>query len=415
MKKNVLWTKGHKIKSFEVFPDNSGNRFNMLGQISFVKYFEDVIDPSLHMDITIADTNGLINKIPIRSGTAVIIELEHPSQDDAIKMKLIVTNISGHIIDQKREIYTLTCETIGALSNHTNRVWTKYKGSIAVSVSKILNEKIDGKINFVDTTSNDCEFYGNYRRPFKVISDLCRKAIPSTGSFSVGNAGTAGYLFFETQDGYNFRSIDVIFKSDAELEYVMTPFKKGLDVSNNFRLAGAPAMTESHDIIKKLRSGAFSSSNWYYDVLTRKVHFYNFKYSGDVEKANDEDVTPVAYKKPYSRIILGTLDSGTTMRDADGVAIDTPQDQARYQAQASARYSAMFSQILDITVPMNLSLRAGQVINIIFPDLNTGKPQDKNSPESGKYMIARLSHEFGNPEGDFTGLSLVRDSFTINE
>ena len=95
MKKNVLWTKGHKIKSFEVFPDNSGNRMNMLGQISFVKYFEDVIDPSLHMDITISDTNGLINKIPIRSGTAVIIELEHPSQDDAIKMKLIVTNISG--------------------------------------------------------------------------------------------------------------------------------------------------------------------------------------------------------------------------------------------------------------------------------------------------------------------------------
>jgi len=415
MKKNVLWTKGHKIKSFEVFTDQSGEPVNMLGLISFIKYFEDVIDPSLHMDITIADTNGLINKIPIRSGSAVIINLEHPSQDDLIEMKLIVTNISGHIIDQKREIYTLTCETIGALSNHTNRVWTKYKGSIAVSVGKILNEKIDGKINFVDTTSNDCEFYGNYRRPFKVISDLCRKAIPSTGSFSVGNAGTAGYLFFETQDGYNFRSIDVIFKSDAELEYVMTPFKKGLDVSNNFRLAGAPAMTESHDIIKKLRSGAFSSSNWYYDVLTRKVHFYNFKYSGDVEKANDEDVTPVAYKKPYSRIILGTLDSGTTMRDADGVAIDTPQDQARYQAQASARYSAMFSQILDITVPMNLSLRAGQVINIIFPDLNTGKPQDKNSPESGKYMIARLTHDIGNSEGDFTVLSLVRDSFTINE
>ena len=75
----------------------------------------------------------------------------------------------------------------------------------------------------------------------------------------------------------------------------------------------------------------------------------------------------------------------------------------------------MYSQILDITVPMNLSLRAGNVIDVKFPDLNTGKPQDKNSPESGKYMIAKLSHEFGNPEGDYTGLSLVRDSFTINE
>ena len=243
---------------------------------------------------------------------------------------------------------------------------------------------------------------------------MCRKAIPTTGSFEEGNGGTAGYLFFETQDGYNFRSIDLIFQSEATLTYTMTPFKEGLDVSNNFKLASPPDMRESHDIIKKLRSGAFSSSNWYYDVITRKVHFYNYR-NGDSQLGNDEEPVPTNYKEPYSRIILGTIDQGTTMMDADGVEVSTPQDQTRYQAQASARYAALFAQILDITVPMNLSLRAGQVINVEFPDLNTGKPEDKNSPESGKYMIAKLSHEFGNPKGDFTGLSLVRDSFTINE
>ena len=414
MNTNVIWTKGHKVLAFEVFTEEGGESYNMLGQLGYVKYFEDVIDPSIHMDITVIDTGGLINKLPIRSGCIAKILLKHPSQEDPFSFNAVVTNISGHIIDQKREVYTLTCETPGALSNHTTRCWIKYKGSIAASVSKILNEKIEGEINEVDTTSNNCEFYGNYRRPFKVISDLCRKAIPSTGSFEEGNGGTAGYLFFETQDGYNFRSIDLIFQSEATLTYTMTPFKDGLDVSNNFKLASPPDMKESHDIIKKLRSGAFSTSNWYYDVITRKVHFHNFK-GGDYQLGNDEDVTPADYKESYSRIILGTIDQGTTNKDADGVDITTPQDQARYQAQASARYAAMFAQILDITVPMNLSLRAGQVINVQFPDLNTGKPEDKNSSESGKYMIAKLSHEFGNPKGDFTGLSLVRDSFTINE
>ena len=417
MNRNVLWTKGHKILSFEVFTDKEGESVNMLGQVGFIKYFEDVVDPSLHVDITIFDTNGLINKLPIRSGSVVKLQLTHPSQEDPFQLSLIVTNISGHIIDQKREIYTLTCETKGALSNHTNRVWTKFTGSIAATVSTIINEKIEGEINEVDTTSNELEFYGNYRRPFKVISDLCRKAIPSTsGSSKIGNEGTAGYLFYETKDGYNFRSIDKIFKEDEVREtYEMTPYKEALDVSNNFKLSSSPSMKESHDIIKKLRSGAFSSSNWYYDVLTRKVIFNNFKFNKNIELANDEEVVPTDYKEPYSRIILSTLDQGTTMNDADGVNINTPQRQAEFQAQASARYSAMYSQILDITVPMNLSLRAGHVIDVKFPDLNTGKPQDKNSPESGKYMIAKLSHEFGNPEGDFTGLSLVRDSFTINE
>ena len=64
---------------------------------------------------------------------------------------------------------------------------------------------------------------------------------------------------------------------------------------------------------------------------------------------------------------------------------------------------------------MNLSLRVGSLIQAEFPDINTDDKTQKKSPESGNYMIARLSHEFGNPDGDFTGLTLVRDSFTTHE
>ena len=113
-------------------------------------------------------------------------------------------------------------------------------------------------------------------------------------------------------------------------------------------------------------------------------------------------------------MILGTLDKGTTTTATDGLGLETPQDQMRLHAQSAARYSALFSQMLDVTVPMNISLRVGTIIDIKFPDLNIDN-ESMNSPESGRYMIARLSHEFGNPEGDFTGLTLVRDSFTINE
>ena len=63
---------------------------------------------------------------------------------------------------------------------------------------------------------------------------------------------------------------------------------------------------------------------------------------------------------------------------------------------------------------MNVSLRAGDILDLQFPNINTDN-KFLNSPESSKYMIARLSHEFGNADGDFTGLSLVRDSFTISE
>jgi hypothetical protein len=414
MNKQVIWTKGHKIKDFFLFPrgERGGDYVNLLGQIGFVKYYEDVIDPSIHVEISVVDPFGIINQAPVRSGSEVSLKMEHPSQEDPIELKLIVTNIVGHLIDQKREVYTLVCETIGALSNHTTRVFKKYTGSITVSVSDIINEKIKGNINSVDTTSNTLDFYGNYRRPFKVIADLCRKSIFRADGAKEGDEGSAGFLFWESQDGYNFRSIDSIFSDDAKHTYSMTPIKGGLELENNFMLASEPKMRESHDIIKKLRSGTFSTANWYYDVLTRKVTFHNFNYNDHIVKANEE--VPI-YDGPFSRIMLSTLDQGTTNKDADGVDTLTPQKQAEFQAQASARYSALFSQIIDITVPMNVSLRAGDVLDIQFPNINTDKKTEKNSPESGKYMIARLSHEFGNPDGDFTGLSLVRDSFTPHE
>ena len=414
MNKQVIWTKGHKIKDFNLFPrgERGGDFVNLLGQIQFVKYYEDVVDPSIHVEITVVDPFGIINQAPVRSGSEVSLKMEHPSQEDPIDLKLIVTNIVGHLIDQKREIYTLVCETIGALSNHTTRVTKKYTGSITASVSLIMSEILKEKLFSVDTTSNTLEFYGNYRRPFKLIADLCRKSIFRSDGAPVGDEGSAGFLFWESQDGYNFRSIDSIFDDEAKHSYSMTPYKGGLEVSNNFMLASEPKMKESHDIIKKLRSGTFSTANWYYDVLTRKVTFHNFNYNDHIVKANEE--VPI-YDGPYSRIMLSTLDQGTTNKDADGVDTLTPQKQAEFQAQASARYSALFSQSIDITVPMNVSLRAGDILDLQFPNINTDKKTEKNSPESGKYMIARLSHEFGNPDGDYTGLSLVRDSFTPHE
>ena len=423
MNKNKIWTKGHEIKEFKVFPDDRGGDFvEMAPQLSYVKYYEDVVDPSIHVDISVTDALGLINKLPVRSGSGVKLKYEHPS-GDPVELDLVITNITGHVIDHKKEIYTLTCEREGALSNHTTRVTQKYTGAIHESVKKILSI-IDKDLFKMDTATNECRFFGNYKRPFMCIAELCRKSIPEVVGSGSPSTGSAGFLFYETLDGYNFRSIDQIFEEGKPskgqeppyeiFEYSMTPFKSGLDPGNNFKLASEPNFRESHDIIRKLRLGSYSTNNWYYDVITRKVHFHNFRYNNGV-KANDEEVSPSDYKNPASRIILGALDTGTTSVDADGKGTDAPQDQARLQAQSAARYSALFSQSLDITVPMNLSLRVGTLVSVKFPNLNIDRSIAKNSPESGNYMIARLSHELGNPSGDFTGLTLVRDSFTIEE
>ena len=429
MNKGVVWTKGHKIKEVFIFPDaTSDEAVNLIGQIRFVKYFENVVDPSIHVEITFADTFGSLDKFRIRSGSTVRLVVSHPSQEGELTLTLTISNIVAHTKDQKREIYTFVCETIGTFSNHTTRVVKRYDGQISNSVKDILTKVLaipEDQIE-VDPCKNKMTFYGNYRRPFKVISNLCPKTIPPDVDGDDANSGSAGYLFYQTQDKYHFKSIDKLFDSEqtppVKEIYKMTPFKDGLDLENNFMLASEPNFKENHDLIKKLRTGAFSTSNWYFDVVTRKFTVANnYNYGNALERkhlktANEDALPPEDFIKPTTRFILGTLDSATTEENADGKGNDVDkQTQAYHQAQASARYSAMFSQVLEFTIPMNLSLRVGQTLNLEFPFINTDKKTTKKSPHSGKYMISRLSHEFGNSEGDYTGISCVRDSFTIHE
>jgi len=423
-----IWTSGHKIERFDIIPLEEGGDFiNMLGQVMFVKYYEDVIDAAIHVEVLISDTYGWLNEAPIRSGCPVNLTISHPSSEepftyDIKEEPLVITNISDHMIDNKREVYTLTLETRSAISNHTTRVWKKYIDKISTTVNNVLTEVLEiepDRIVNIEKTWNKCEFTGNFRRPFKVISKLCPKAIPESADSSSPEDGSAGFLFWETIDGYNFSSIDTLFSEEPEFSYEMTPYKEGANAENNFQVSSNPQWEESHDILKKLRSGAYRTANWYFDILSRQPKFAEYNYMKSVEKgqsktANDPEGIPgfeSGFTDKYSRIILSTIDQGTMTPDVDGDGATTPQDSALFQAQASARYSSLFSQILHITIPMNLSLRAGDVLNIKFSELNTEDKDGGRNTESGKYMIARLSHEFGNPKGDFTGLSLVRDSF----
>ena len=420
--KNKVWSKGHFLERFDV-TSLEGVQQDMRGQYGMIKYYEDITDPTIHVEILVTDTNGIMEKLPIRTGSSINLELSHFSAKDSLKYDekeepLVVTNIMNHISDSKRESYVLICETKQAVSNHITRVWEKHKDLISQTVSTILKDKLEVKsdrLYQIEPTQNRYTFCGNYRRPLKIISDLCRKSIPTTSDGASEVKGSSGYFFYETQDGYNFLSVDTILKSEPVAKYIMTPSKEASNPKNNFTISSQPQWKESHDLLKKLRSGSFKTANFYFDLNTRLPEFTEFSYSESVgklmKKSNDEEVIPKDFTDARSRIILGVIDRGAMAKDSEGKDLQTPQDQAKFQAQSSARYSHLFSQTLQVTVPMNLTLRVGNMLELEFPEINTEESKGTRNPNSGNYMIVKLAHEFGNPQGDFTGLTLVRDTY----
>ena len=213
-------------------------------------------------------------------------------------------------------------------------------------------------------------------------------------------------MFFETQkSGYNFRSIREMIKQESEFPVYTKVGAKDAMNSDPFTLVATPKFTESQDLIKKLRAGQYQSHNVVYDIMSRTLTSHIYKSNTNGEIASTADETP-------SRRILSVLDLGST-NPTDDEDLDKKIEKVAWrQAHASAQYQLLYSQMLKVTIPMNLNLEVGMTLNFKFPDINTGDDtSDGVTPSSGKYLIARLSHEFGNPVGDYTGLTLVREHY----
>ena len=413
-----LWTRSHKLIKFDVagditVPEETNVAQSLMGQMLFCKYYEG-FGNTLIVKITCVDTNGLLDKLPIRTGMSVELSFRHASLENeevfefsqANNNNLIIVNIDGNHQD-KRQMYTLTCITPTTLSNHTTRVSNKYKGPISKTVGTILTSILgaDPSRQVVKPTANVYDFCGNYTRPINLINRLATKSVTPKAEPDSPEKGLCGYMFFETQKtGYNFRSVMNMMKEESDFPVYEKVGAKDAMNTNPFTLASTPKFVESQDLIKKLRMGQYQSHNVVYNIMDRNVNSYIHKSETDGEVASSADEIP-------SRRILSVLDLGsTTAKDNELAELATKVNWR--QAHAASQYQLLYSQMLDVTIPMNLNLEVGMTLNFKFPDLNTGEGTTAGvTPSSGKYLIARLSHEFGNPRGDFTGLTLVREHY----
>tara|TARA_R100000278_G_scaffold3700_7_gene6574 strand:- start:18090 stop:19373 length:1284 start_codon:yes stop_codon:yes gene_type:complete len=414
-----LWTRSHKLIKFDVagdikVPEETNVAQSLMGQMLFCKYYEG-FGNTLIVKITCVDTNGLLDKLPIRTGMSVELSFRHASLENeeifefsqAKKNNLIIVNIDNGTHQDKRQMYTLTCITPTTLSNHTTRVSNKYKGAISKTVGTILTSILgaDPSRQVVKPTSNTYDFCGNYTRPINLINRLATKSVTPKAEEESPEKGLCGFMFFETQKtGYNFRSIREMMEKESDFPVYEKVGAKDAMNTNPFTLASTPKFRESQDLIKKLRAGQYQTSNMVYNIMDRNVNFYIHKSETDGEVASSAD-------EQVSRRILSVLDLGsTTAKDNELAELATKVTWR--QAHAASQYQLLYSQMLDVTIPMNLNLEVGMTLNFKFPDLNTGEGTTAGvTPSSGKYLIARLSHEFGNPRGDFTGLTLVREHY----
>ena len=427
---------------FDIISADGTNTVDLRGGVVTFSYFENLFSPMITSQVLVANTGNTVsgekgeiqsiyNGLPLRGGEIVNIKIQSNSENN-IPLEfsqnngneLYVASITNVLIDAGREAFTLNLVSREAITNETSRVGKKFPSSqsISDSVKDIVKEYLlSEKDIFVDKTENPYGFIGNLKKPFTILTWLASKSVPANVA---GQSSTAGYFFFETKEGFNFKSIDSLIATEpVSKEYIYTPkVIDGDDPNKDFKILEF-ATNRNQNLVENLERGAYCTYRMYYNPVDSTFTSPQqgiFKLSNYVDKVENLgsdftiDLPPVDGKGKTigdipSRFMTGVLDFGT-IEKKDKNSLKKNSDPMEYQSQSMMRYNILFTQQLVMTIPLNSNLSAGDLIRCKFAKITTDENKVPDDEQSGLYMIKELVHYFEN-KGSFTKLKLVRDTF----
>ena len=405
-----------------------------LGTIS-IDYYEDLFSPTITAKMRVVNTGDSIARegekekqsiydgLPLRGGERLSMKiLDQGKANNSGKEKtgldftdpdrnLIVSSITDVISQSERETFQLNLISREAILNETTRVFKKYSAKISTSVETILKDVLATEKDRyeVSDTSNDYKFIGNLRKPFTILVWLASKSVPDKSGDT-----TAGFLFYQTQDGFKFKSIESLTKQESKATYTYTEINQSsTETNNDFRILNF-GVDKNQNLLEKLRLGTYSSVRVTFDPYTFecKERIFKFDEAGIDKLGNKVELPQISEDSEKtlsdipSRVFSQVIDRGTFEPD---VSTTVNADPTRYQAQTAMRYNILVTQLLSIIVPCNTDLRAGDIITCKFPKISR-ESSEFDSETSGKYIIKELCHHF-DPDRSFTSMKLVRDSF----
>ena len=416
-----------------------GNSPDFSGAVQTISYYEDILEPSIKVNVTILETGLSDTKIggilddpqkPIRGGEQVLLDFEDnqavPNQLSFRKEKsLYVNKVSNIDPSTQEEIYSMQFRPQEFFHNNQTRVVKRYDGRINNNIVKILQQTLKTEKNVdTDVTAVPYNFIGNDKKPFYVCTWLAGKAIPAMmvdGKSTIG--GAAGYFFFETYDGFKFKAVDKLLEGDAVKRYILTgkpdsppPGYTGKILSVN--------ISRYIDLERNLTMGMYANRSIFFDYYAMKYEVRDYNISKQIGKVKNAGKSVLGwvdegFRKYPSRYMthvldVGSLPAGKSTKDQLKEWKDNPSrptyDAPNSMVQAMMRYNQLYTIQTNVMIAGDFSLRAGDLIYCDFPTLTVDHNKDVNKETGGIYMIASLCHRL--TRGDcYTSLTLVRDTF----
>ena len=438
------------------------------------KYYESLLQDVIYASVTYIDAGNAISEgkenftavkgLPITGSETVELSFEDVSGEE-IEVVLLVNKVTEVLEDSGKTMITLEMNSKELFDNDKIRLNTRLDGKISDHIEKILTDpeylgpseqqqKVEGfvaKELHIEETQGTYNKIMNNKKPFYIMNYLSTLAVPSSNPDASKNS--AGYLLWETSEGFHFRSVDWLFNKEKNpkkrsILYSETSDSDGLNIPPGYDMkALAFEKDNRNDIKKKLEQGAYSTRlitfnpfNCFYEVTYPNADNKPSEEEGGNE-GGQKNLTLAGEELPvlnptiksakggtndFSRTTFKYLDVGT-LPEGEGVG-EKQQDDAGQVAkskdenanpakvlnQAIQRLNQMNNFKISITLPGDFTLHAGDTVFVDSPMLdattNRGEAASRVDDQSGGLYIIRDLCHYMSPESTYTKINVVRDS-----
>ena len=396
-----------------------GDKVAVLGDnitsVLSIDYYENIFHPNYQFEIVFVSVDNPLGDLELRGTETASIEIQHGSGtlefDD-----LVVTSFIQNQSESTANLFTVRLDPVGVINNEKNRVTKRYSPDVkgTVHVENILKTQIGAGEDEIDVEDsvNPVGFFGNYWRPFKALYWIAKRSM--SGSMPEDGDGTdrVGFLFWQTKSGYKFKSIDTMISESKDQTVFKYVQNDATSDDPNFDLYN-PTFEIDQNIILQMMNSMYGENRKYFNLHTLQVtdDVAFSKTNAKQAHLGTEDETKLNYDinerptVPTRNILMDyTMRKDGTINDGD-----KEYNPHKIISQAKMRYQTLLSRSLRATVPMNLELEAGDIVDIKL--IESMKGTDKWM--SGLYIIKDLRHSYitrKNGVQCYTYLRLIKDT-----
>ena len=392
------------------------------------QYHESMLSDSIGATLLFGDAIGGSIAFPIIGTEEVNLKLQDNNGvvlkfDSEKNNALYVTEVNPLIKESTKKLTQIFMRSEEYIRNEqgVSTIKNRYDGNISDSVTKILKNKLQTQKPLdIEISMNTYNFIGNNRKPFYIINWLSKKCIPN--NFKKG--GSAGFFFFETSNGFTFKSIDGLFSQKPVKKFIFTGTSRGIPEGYDAKIIDY-IEGSSFDVGKKLKMGIYQTKLILFDPFNNQYRVVT-QTADDVTGVKTDDGVkllgkglPDLNKKfsfndnttrtTYMLKDTGTLPTGNTKTQVEKSAEQNFEIDMLLN-QANRRYNQVFSSTAEITIAADFSLHAGDIVHVDSPEITADKSDKPDSFTGGLYIITDLCHYITVKES-YTKLSLARDSY----